>query len=484
MPQYVIQEVYNVGDENNLHLLDEVYIGKTPRLQMIEKLLDKMRRDKNGNLIKHELISDNEFISGKNTNLNKICRLLEQEFGFESAGILIVANEEINAFAMTLNMRSGLGAFYRFGDNIESSSSGVRFKKSSHVTLIIGIYTGLLFNDKFTSEEILAVILHEIGHNFFAKLSGPNAPVLSEILVSLKTLSDIYRYIGNVINSDKNKELDKESMDKITTNAFANLISVPATIGLSKATKEITKNRVLSLALNFVNYFFYVRNTYKRILLKSDFVKGIISLLKNKKIRYIYEIFSIKRRIKEEYLYIITPKELIRTIFTRPQEAYSDKFAVMYGYGPELSSWFLKCKHDYRDNQIIYDKLPAIFSHIVKLWYLPVRFAITPISDHGDAITRSYENLKALEYELEKNNVDPKFIESVRRDIDEIKNVMKEQAKIIAKIDNKDLADQIYYTSMLKVNEIANRTGVKKAINKKTFEGYDKAFDKYRTDKE
>ena len=37
MPQYVIQEVYNVGDENNLHLLDEVYIGKTPRLQMIEK---------------------------------------------------------------------------------------------------------------------------------------------------------------------------------------------------------------------------------------------------------------------------------------------------------------------------------------------------------------------------------------------------------------------------------------------------------------
>ena len=173
-----------------------------------------------------------------------------------------------------------------------------------------------------------------------------------------------------------------------------------------------------------------------------------------------------------------------RTRYSYTNEKFADSFAVMYGYGPELSSWLLKVKHTYRDKQIIYGKLPAIFSHIVKLWYLPVRFAITPISDHGDDMTRSYENLKALEYELEKNNVDPKLVESVRRDIDEIKNVMKEQAKIIAKIDNKDLADQIYYTSMLKVNEIANRTGVKKAINKKTFEGYDKAFDKYRTDKE
>ena len=484
MPQYVIQEVYNVGDENNLHLLDEVYIGKTPRLQMIEKLLDNMRHDKNGNLIKHELISDNEFINGKNTNLNKICRLLEQEFGFESVGILIIANEAINAFAMPLSIRVGLGVFYRFGDNVESSSSGVRFKKSSHVTLFMGITTGLLFNDNFTSGEILAVMLHEIGHNFFVKLSGPNAPVLSEILFSLETLSEIYKYIGNIINSAKNKEIDEESIDKITTNAFANLISVPATIGFSIATKEITKNRVLSLALNFVNYFLYIKNTYKAILSKSDFVKKIFLLLKNKKIRQIYELFSIKRKIKKEYLDIIRPDTLIKAIVTRPQEAYADKFAVMYGYGPELSSWLLKVKHTYRDKQIIYGKLPAIFSHIVKLWYLPVRFAITPISDHGDDMTRSYENLKALEYELEKNNVDPKLVESVRRDIDEIKNVMKDQARIVAEFKNKDLADQIYYTSMLKVNEIANRTGVKKAINKKTFEGYDKAFDKYRTDKE
>ena len=481
MPQYVIQEVYNVGDEKNLQLLDEVYIGKTPRLQMVEKLLDKMRRDKNGNLIKHELISDNEFINGKNTNLNKICRLIEQEFGFESVGIFILASEAITAFALPLSMTNG-GAFYRFGDNIESSSSGVRFKKSSRVSLFMGISTGLLFNDKFTSEEILAVMLHEIGHNFFAKLSSPNAPVLSEILVSLETLSNIYKYIDNIIYKAKDKKIDVESIAYTAFNVLAN--SAPVPIVLSKATKGITKNRVLSLALNFANYFFYIMRTYEKILSKSNFIKRIISLLKNRKIRQIYEIFSIKRQIKANYLEFINPSELIKTIATRPQEAYSDKFAVMYGYGAALSSTLLKDKHDARDRQIIYDKLPAIFSHIVKLYNLPVRFAITPISDHGDAMTRSYENLKALEYELEKNNVDPKLIESVRRDIDEIKSVMKEQSKIIAKIDNKDLADQIYYTSMLKVNEIANRTGVKKAINKKTFEGYDKAFDKYRTDKE
>lgn len=33
------------------------------------------------------------------------------------------------------------------------------------------VFSGIIFNDEFTTPEVMAIILHEIGHNFQAAIS-------------------------------------------------------------------------------------------------------------------------------------------------------------------------------------------------------------------------------------------------------------------------------------------------------------------------
>lgn len=49
---------------------------------------------------------------------------------------------------------------------VVTSSKGYRFKPEAKVSTDIAITSKLLFDPNFTDGEILAILLHEIGHNF------------------------------------------------------------------------------------------------------------------------------------------------------------------------------------------------------------------------------------------------------------------------------------------------------------------------------
>ena len=65
---------------------------------------------------------------------------------------------------MTYPVSLEFARFANFDDVLDSN--GLRYKESAKMNGVSFITDGLLFNAKFTSGQILSIILHEIGHNF------------------------------------------------------------------------------------------------------------------------------------------------------------------------------------------------------------------------------------------------------------------------------------------------------------------------------
>ena len=73
-----------------------------------------------------------------------------------------------------------------------------KFKKEAGYAAIVCIYAGLIFNPNYSTEEIMAIIMHEIGHNFQEAISGVNL-----WFTSFGKVADIVKLIAGIMNAMK-----------------------------------------------------------------------------------------------------------------------------------------------------------------------------------------------------------------------------------------------------------------------------------------
>ena len=151
----------NPDKTSMLQAINEVYFGKTPEILAMEKQLHKFRSKYMGRYISNISVNSDE-------DLLKFNRMVEDYFGF-GCFTLHIQNEIMpNAFTLPLDYRIDVGLT---SNSIEKGVNHFKLNKKLDYTGIVYITSAVMFNSDFTTPEVMAVILHEIGHNFYFALS-------------------------------------------------------------------------------------------------------------------------------------------------------------------------------------------------------------------------------------------------------------------------------------------------------------------------
>ena len=172
---HIYTEDLEFETDNGYIALNEVYFGKQPELLEIEDLLDKLKLQYKKSDPMH---NDREYRTlSKDPILKKIAEKLKYTFGFKDAMITIWREEYINAYTISFVANAKKETVYDVDNNefkisdlkkaVIISNTGFKFK--THVfpiNLLVCFTIGALLGDKLSSEELIAILLHEIGHNF------------------------------------------------------------------------------------------------------------------------------------------------------------------------------------------------------------------------------------------------------------------------------------------------------------------------------
>lgn len=427
---------HNMFISENMEFVNEAYVGKTPTLEKIEKKLGELRPK-----IKY---------SGANNTLKEtleINRLFEEQFGMDVFALNIEPNDNIDASTFPFFANYDIAESENFSEIIISDKkNGYRFRKNNNFCIMVNISTGLLMNDNYTDAEILAIILHEIGHNFQGGID--------EFVYNF--------YSKNLI------ELKKE----IIQNAIEYAVTIT---GIPKAVKEIEP---LFTHNNSINNKNQKKNQKVGNGKLSAFIKSIKPRVKNIKqlIIYIYDyLFDIEgiynSHVKDE---TIGDKDIYRIYMGRRMEIFADKFVGVYGYGPDLATSFFKFESEIRSAKVL-----KFISGFLGKYGEEISAVVTDLSkddnmydEHPHHIQRINENIKLLENELKKQNIDPKMKKVIQKQLDQIKKIVKDHTTLKVAI-SKSEQIKILYNQFIN-NECPD--SVEKEIEDKIEEALDKAL--------
>lgn len=142
-----------------LQSVTEAYVGKSENLKKAEKLLDIMlRRDRSaGELARLKTTQES---TPENKQFEK---MIEKEFGFRKFSMHWLNNAVPNAYTMT----GGLIVNKNPDPENISTRGNKRYYDAKHEYMcFVAFISALAIEAKLTADEAMAIILHEIGHNF------------------------------------------------------------------------------------------------------------------------------------------------------------------------------------------------------------------------------------------------------------------------------------------------------------------------------
>lgn len=431
-------------DLNIENIVNEAYVGKSRTLFELEKAIGKLRA----------------IVTPTTPNNCKevlaINRLMEKQFGMYLFALYIEPSRQFDAYTLSI------GGYYDYSINepwkyvTGNKETGYRFTKDNKFTIITHITYGILIDKKFTDAEILALLLHEIGHNF--------ADCLYDTL---------YLYNIKLI-----KQYRKALIDAIK---FTVLLA-PFTLGL-----------ILPLTLKYTkDYYDFINDSKKktrdakknrkRPLRVKKFFDSIIARNNDRKdtkdsVNFRRDPASVDG-IKNYYdSYSDKYKNNVRKSEDRQHEVFADKFAGVYGYGLELSSCL--AKSDKISDSFYYREArrKAKGNPYYQRLNDDISEALLKINDldcHPTLIQRINSNIDLLKKEYEKSTVDPAVKKELLMQLEDLQKLVDDLTNAQDKIYHIDKAQALY-------NQMVNDqlpSAVDKEIEDKIDEVLDKALEK------
>lgn len=168
----------------NMVPVQEEYYGTTPNLKKAEKALE---------VIVKKINSCSELeLATLNINQSKenaiICKCFEKEFGFKKMHLYWDNSQIPNAYTYTggllINQHPG---FNQVGKNENEKY----YDKDHHFDCWVVFIMTFVHNLHLTARETMAVILHEIGHNFDNQILTVYDNII--VFVNFTGISDLYR---------------------------------------------------------------------------------------------------------------------------------------------------------------------------------------------------------------------------------------------------------------------------------------------------
>ena len=373
--------------------MNEAYFGKSPELLAIEKKIGEVR---------NEYDSDHLSVNSSK-ELRDLSRMIADFFGFKEFYLAVDMTGNFNAYTYPISNMIGAGNPKKY---VILSKNGYKYSKDAGYSMMIYIHKGLFFNDKITNGEILAVLLHEIGHNFQASLNDVSLGfsyvqrAIAAILLPVYILLDIPQ--GSFKAS--------ASLTKVTRDAFIDTLNNwrknnPSLIRAYDTAANIVKS-VLGIGFMALDTIATVQQWFNPIGVFANAFYRLVNTVTNP--QFILDLPSILIGFKNESL--------------------ADNFATIYGYGPELSSGHKKMRDlDFGIlNRQTIRNMPFLGSYTDFL-NIPSLMIYSIIDPHPDYAFRVNDQIKLLKNELKKDkNMPPRMKADINHQIAEIEKTLKD----------------------------------------------------------
>ena len=386
-------------------ILNEVYVGRLPEIDKMIKDIHTFRE---------------EYKLKGNVSILKSARALEKDieemWGFKAVSIDILISTYPNASTWC----AGSCIDCDLKNVIEFTNKGYRFAAGSNVCITSSITTGLLADESISDEELLAILLHEIGHSFVERSKKINQTMqesrrallgylIGKIIEDLfflhpfKTLKDIKNLF--VMSSSFNKYID------VALTRF--MKNIPILRHLKMSFKQLKTELSEKISDWFTiqsrnNPDIYNNKTYKNM--DKSRKKNEEKLQKNKLDN--------------------------TTVFMRSEERLADDFAAMYGMSVYLSSGLLKMDNPYAYGAMAQQKHTDIQKKIDDA----AIEASMAIAEHPSSCDRLLAMIEGLEKDYKSLKLDPRIKIELKKDIDGLKKLaddLKKSEGIIKEYNNK-----------------------------------------------
>ena len=379
-----------------IYNLDEAFLGdgKLKNAEkIVERIVDKVNKNNSINIHKEP-----EF-KQLNDELKKV-------FGFDDFCIYW-ANDPWGGTKLSLKFDADTGELRGFGFNyglgpytMLSSSLFYNYDKKftgklinakkgkgvyddeHRLTCIVVFEQSYIYNGQLTAREVLAIILHEIGHNFdFSPMRLLGNWIM--LILGVCTLQFIPILLNQILTYGKNK------WSTVVLNEWHDMVAkaIPPIDWIRQTLGKATQP-VISAVMPWIG--------------------TALSL----------PILPIKL--------LMAPLSYFINTFNRKGEEYADSFATTYGYGPELITGLDKLYNATSiGNQNIVNRkdIPKGLALIYDLQMVRSEFFSTITGHHGSNQQRALKQLYQLEKDLKTNNYPPTMKRSIQRELDEMKKV-------------------------------------------------------------
>ena len=232
-----------------MEILNEIYFGKKKKLLAIEDDFMKVQKK----YAKCDLYHEYKYF--KQLNADPALRDIENEiiecFGFNAVTVSFGRDPSINAYTIPFVVDEQTEQYYDVNDNAHGldqlrkativTSSGFKFdKKKFPVNLLVCITLGCIFRPKnatgpkATIPELVAVLLHEIGHTFSLSTFGSGANVARTNEKFADNFAAMYGYSEEIISFFNKLRINYGKIGSIVKDIpVANIV-----LGLGKITAD------------------------------------------------------------------------------------------------------------------------------------------------------------------------------------------------------------------------------------------------------
>ena len=446
-----------------MYALNEAYFGKSDKCLEMEKCINQMRRnittyntatirktageDMGSNGDNFEAAFFNTFGGSTTIGANKslyqtkaykrFCQLVEEQFGFYSVSFIFIPTEQPNAFSMLTT--STPDSVINPKKYLHVSKQGFRYDKKAKYCVLIAVSEGLFADTAFTDAEVLAILLHEVGHNFDASIY-PMMGLFNFMNIFDMAYQDLKDY-------DRVPLFDGKTGKQLKKSNYRRALIFAKSFGKGMGPQVLTRfgavGKVANLAIRtgistLLEYILYFKMVYDKIKSLSYnyndlFFRTIFGNSMANLIGFIQSMGAIIAEIKNLSPMHYLLMKLRDTLFGHAQEHFSDRFATMHGYGPELTSALgkmaIKARAGIIDNQIAKIPLVNIAQDALGMMAVGIEtflMMIFPTGRHPDFVTRYNSMKNILKADIEQPGIDPK---AKRMILDQIKQIDKQYAR-------------------------------------------------------
>ena len=372
---------------NNYIYTNEAYFGKIPKLLSIEKKIGNLRK-------KYKNTPEN---INSSKELIDISNDFADLFGFKEFYLSVKMEGVMNAATYPIDLCIGSGNPAKW---VKVSKDGFRYSKEAGYVSVIYVNKGLIFDSDITDGEIVAIILHEIGHNFQSSLNG---------------IVRGFSYVNQVINVIL---LPIIILQSIPSGQFQTPYM------MFKSTRKLFVDTINSLKKNHpemvkaYNACSNLINTMLGLIGVSLDSYAIVTMMLNP----IAAIQSVVSTLIRKIANPTFASEISNIIIGVKKESLSDNFVSTYGYGAELSSGLRKMKDKdmgYIDRTIFRNM--GFIGQYMDLLLLPQKVLLGMLDPHPTTEFRINDQIKYLERELQKEKLPPSIKKEIKSQISEIK---------------------------------------------------------------